>query len=126
MARRPECVLENPVGGGKCRGTPAIGADGHHVLALDVRVRNRGPRPAEIRIVRRVLVEDRAAVGERVLDGKRHRQLVVRDLDQLDGGLGGLACLGGDGRHPVADEPHLVTGEHRPVLEASAEARVLG
>ena len=78
-----------------------------------------------VRIVRaegRVLDERRVG-GEGRGDGVARGQLLVVDPDELGGGLGGVAGLGGDRGHRVAVVLRLAGGDDRAVAPLGAEAR---
>ena len=110
------------------------------VLALDDDVRPREDRlelpavdpvpVADVPVTRRDLAEaveearlrlalgdERRAGGDRVGDVRDHRQLLVLDLDQLDGRRCGGHGLGRDRGDLLAVEAHLVDREDRPVLD---------
>ena len=123
VARRAERVLENPVGASKRCRPLAIGSDLHDQVPLDVRMRDGWPRSTEIDVVFGIRMENGGAVGERVLDVQDRRKLLVLHLHELRGFLRRLACVRGDSRHAVADEPNPVARQHRPVLNATSETR---
>src|SRR5688572_30332811 len=58
-------------------------------------------------------MEDRGSVGDGVLSGGDHRQLLVVDDYQLAGILRLVAARRHDRRHRLADEQDPITGEER-------------
>ena len=67
--------------------------------------------PGEAVVRAEVLVEDRRAVGERLLRVDHGRELLVLDLDELRGVLRQRARLGEDDGDAVPLVAHLVGGE---------------
>ena len=65
-------------------------------------------------------VDERAAGLERRQHVGHGRQLLVVDLDELDGGLGGLLVHCRDGRDRLALVPHLADGDDGTVLALGA------
>ncbi len=125
LTRRAERVLEDAVRPGKgCCPFP-IASDRYDDLPLNVRMRHGRAGATEIGVLLGVLVQDRRGVCQRILGAGHHGQLFVVDLDELGGGFGRLARLGGDRGNTVADEQHFRAGQDRPVLNASAKAGVV-
>ena len=63
-----------------------------------------------------VLVDTVGARPERRLDGHQRIERLVLDVDHPRGGFGGLFVHGGDGRHRVSHEAHLLHAERLFVL----------
>ena len=87
------------------------------VLAQDVRIGQRVVGPQ-----RRILDEWRVR-GQRTGNGEDGDQLLVVDLDQLGGRLGGVFRFRRDRRNRVALVLGLADRDDRPIGELRAEAR---
>lgn len=62
------------------------------------------------------------SIGLHRLQGIEHRgQLLVVHTNRGDRGLGRVIGFGGDGRHPIADEPHPIPAEDRHVAHHLAD-----
>ncbi len=112
LARRPELVLEDAGRPGEHR-LDVVGAAAPDEPALDVRVGDGGPRPAEVGVAPGVGVEDGRRVAERGVEVEQGLELLDVDLDRGDRGLGRLGGVGGDGGEAVADEADAIPGEDR-------------
>ena len=64
---------------------------------------------------RESLVDQGSAGPHRLQGVKDGGKLFILHIDQIQGFLGGVRIIGGDGGHPFADEPHLPVGQQRHV-----------
>ena len=135
-ARRVHALAGGP--DGHAAGAVALG-DAHVRLerrVVDARRARRGRHgdgalevralaPLDLVLVQEVaaLVDGRRAVGERRVHGEQRRQLLVLDLDERRGRLGGRLARRHDRGHPVADEPDVLA-EQRLVVERHVLAGV--
>jgi hypothetical protein len=121
--RAGEDVLEHFVGlreplVGVALAQPVVVAHVRAALGVDDQVGKRLPDP------RRPLVDERRALGQRVVEAEHRRQLVVLDIDQLDRLPSRVQVDGGDRGHRVADVADLVDGQDRLVAKHRAEPRL--
>ncbi len=72
----------------------------------------------------RLLVDDRRAVGERLVQVEDGGELLVLDLDELQRLERGVAVVGGDGDDRLAGVAHLAEREDRLVAQNGPEPRL--
>ena len=70
---------------------------------------------------RRIVVDDGRAGSDRLLHVEDGGEFLVFDLDEVERLLRRSRGVGGHGCDPLADEPHLLIGQHREVFQRPAD-----